>query len=74
MRYFFNVRTTDAVLADDEGNEFSDISQASKYALQIAAELAREYPRQSGEQSTIVPLELEVMDESGALIFRTPIH
>jgi len=74
MRYFLNVRTIDALLIDDEGNEFSDLGEACNYALQVAAELAREYPRQPGNRFSIVPLALEVMDEFGALVFRTPIH
>jgi hypothetical protein len=74
MRYFLNVRTIDTLLLDDEGNEFPDVSEACKYAVQVAAELAREYPRQPGNQWTIVPLALEVMDQSGMLVFRTPIH
>ena len=74
MRYFLNVRTSDALLIDDEGNDFPDLGEACNYALQVAAELAREYPRQPGNQWTIVPLALEVVDELGALVFRTPIH
>jgi len=73
MRYFFNVRTIDAVLIDDEGNEFQDFNEACKYALEVAAELAREYPSQPKNRSTIVPLAMEVMDPSGKLVFRTPI-
>jgi hypothetical protein len=74
MRYFFNVRTIDTVLVDDEGNEFQDLNEACKYALEVAAELAREYPRQPKDRSTIVPLAVEVMDQSGLLVFRTPIQ
>jgi len=74
MRYFFNVRTIDTVLIGDEGNEFQDFNEACKYALEVAAELAREYPRQPKDRSTIVPLAVEVMDQSGLLVFRTPIQ
>ena len=74
MRYFFNVRTIDTVLIDDEGNEFQDFNDACKYALEIAAELVREYPSQPKNRSTIVPLAVEVMDQSGKLVFRTPIQ
>jgi hypothetical protein len=74
MRYFFNVRTIDTVLIDDEGCEFQDINETCKYALEVAAELAREYPRQPKYRSTIVPLAVEVMDQSGAMVFRTPIQ
>lgn len=74
MRYFLNVRTIDTLLVDDEGNEFSDLGEVCRHALEVASELAREYPRLPVHRSTIVPLALEVMDESGALVFRTPIH
>ena len=74
MRYFLNVRTIDALLIDDEGNEFTDLSEVCRHALEVASELAREYPRQPAHRSTIVPLALEVMDDSGCLVFRTPIH
>ena len=74
MRYFLNVRTIDTVLIDDEGNEFLDMNEACKHALEVAAELAREYPSQPKNRSTIVPLAVEVMDSSGKLVFRTPIQ
>jgi hypothetical protein len=74
MRYFLNVRTIDTVLIDDEGNEFLDLNEACKHALEVAGELAREYPRQPKIRSTIVPLAVEVMDHTGILVFRTPIQ
>ena len=74
MRYFLNVRTHDAVLVDEEGEEFPDIYQACKYAVQLAAELARKYPRRSQGQPAALPLTLEVVDDAGMLVFRAPIH
>jgi hypothetical protein len=74
MRYFLNVRTIDMLLVDDEGDEFPDLGEVCRHALEVASELAREYPRLPAHRSTIVPLALEVMDESGSLVFRTPIH
>jgi hypothetical protein len=74
MRYFLNVRTIDTLLVDEEGNEFPGLGEVCKHALEVAAELAREYPPQSGNRWTIVPLALEVMDQAGTLVFRTPIH
>ena len=74
MRYFLNVRTVDALLVDDEGKEFSDLGGVCLYALEVASELAREYPQPPVHRSTILPLALEVMDESGNLVFRAPIH
>lgn len=74
MRYFLNIRTIDSLLVDEEGNEFPDLGEVCKYALEVAEELAREYPRRPGNQWTIVPLALEVMDRAGKLVFRTPIH
>ena len=69
MRYFLNVRTIDTLLIDDEGDDFPDLGEACNYALQVAAELAREYPRQPGNQWTIVPLALEVWTSSGRWSF-----
>ncbi len=74
MRYFLNVRTIDALLIDDEGNDFPDLGEVCRHAIEVASELAREYPRPPAHRLTIVPLALEVMDESGTLVFRTPIH
>ena len=74
MRYFLNVRTLDSLLVDDEGDEFPDLAEVCKHAIEVASELAREYPRQRGDRWTIVPMALEVMDQAGALVFRTPIH
>jgi len=74
MLYFLNVRTIDSLLVDDEGNEFTDQAEVCKYALEVASELAREYPCVPAHRSTIVPLALEVMDEAGVMVFRTPIH
>jgi len=74
MRYFLNVRTIDALLVDDEGNEFTDLGEVCRHALEVASELAREYPRLPADRATVVPLALEVMDESGNLVFRTPVH
>jgi hypothetical protein len=74
MRYFLNVRTHDAVLVDEEGEEFPDIYQVCKYAVQLASDLARKYPRRSQGQAAALPLTLEVMDDAGMLVFRAPIH
>ena len=74
MRYFVNVRSNDAVLVDKDGEEFSDIFEACKYAMQVAAELSQKYPRRLGQKMADMPLALEVLDHSGALIFRTPVY
>jgi len=73
-RYFLNVRTMDSLLVDEEGDEFPDIGEVCKYAVHVAAELAREYPPQPGNRWTIVPLALEVMDHTGALVYRAPVQ
>ena len=74
MRYFLNIRTIDSLFVDDDGDEFPDLAEVCKHAIAVASELAREYPRRPGNRWTIVPLALEVMDQAGALVFRTPIH
>lgn len=74
MRFFLNVRANNTLLVDEEGGEFPDLSAACVYAMRIALELARKYPRQPGNQVASYPLALEVMDQAGALVFRTPIH
>ena len=51
------------LLVDDEGDEFPDLGEVCRHALEVASELAREYPRLPAHRSTIVPLALEVMDE-----------
>jgi hypothetical protein len=74
MRYFLNVRTMDTLLVDEEGDEFPDLGEACNHAIQVASELAREYPLRPGHSLTIVPVALEVLDPSGALVFSTPIQ
>lgn len=73
MRYFLNVRADSSLLVDEQGSEFADLRAASVYAMRIALELARKYPRRSGNKPASRPLALEVLDQSGALVFRTPI-
>ena len=74
MRFFLNVRTLDTLLVDDEGDDFPNLGEACKHAIQVASELAREYPRLPAHPLSIVPVALEVLDPSGALVFSTPIH
>ena len=74
MRFFLNVRANNTLLVDEEGCEFPDLSAACVYAMRIALELARKYPRKPAHQLASYPLALEVVDQRGALVFRTPIH
>jgi hypothetical protein len=74
MRYFLNVRANGSLLVDEAGSEFYDLSAACACAMRIALELARKYPRRSGSQPASMPLTLEVLDQSGALVFRTPVR
>jgi len=74
MRFFLNVRANNTLLLDEEGGEFPDLAAACIHAMRIALELARKYPRAPGNQLASYPLALEVMDQRGALVFRTPIR
>lgn len=74
VRYFLNVRSNGSLLVDEAGSEFPDLSAACAYAMRIALELARKYPRRPGNQPASMPLALEVLDQSGALVFRTPVR
>ena len=74
MRYFLNVRTNNSLLVDQKGGEFADLSAACVHAMRIALEVARKYPRRPGGEFASVPLALEVMDQKGAVVFRTPIR
>ena len=73
MRYFFNIRTEDSLLVDEHGDEFSDIDQLFEHAKLTVEELEQEFPLDA-KDARFVLVALEVMDETGAQIFRLPIH
>lgn len=73
MRYFFNIRTEDSLLVDEHGDEFADIEQVFEHAKTTVEELELEFPRDA-KNARFLLVALEVMDESGAEIFRLPIH
>ena len=73
MRYFFNIRTEDSLLADEHGNAFDDIDQLFEHAKLTVEELEQEFPRDA-KDARFVLVALEVVDETGAQIFRLPIH
>ena len=74
MRYFLNIRTTDSLVIDDEGDVFSDIDQLFDHVKSVATDLEREYPADEATELSVVPVALEVADETGALIFCLPIN
>ena len=74
MRFFLNVRTLDTLLVDEEGEDFPNLGEVCKHAIQVASELAREYPRLPAHPLSIVPVALEVLDHSGALVFSAPVQ
>ncbi|HWU56213.1 MAG TPA: hypothetical protein VN175_11975 [Rhizomicrobium sp.] len=74
MRYFLNIRTKDSLVLDDEGDVFSDIGQLLDHARNVASDLKREYPDDGIDAWSIIPVALEVADETGTLIFTLPIH
>lgn len=74
MRYFLNVRADCSLLVDEAGNDFPDHNAACAYAMRIALELAREYPRRTASQPAAKPLALEVLDHAGTLVFRAPVR
>ena len=74
MRYFLNIRTTDSLVIDDEGDVFSDIDALFDHVKNVASDLEREYPADGADEWGIIPVALEVADETGALIFCLPIN
>jgi hypothetical protein len=74
MRYFLNIRTKDSLVIDDEGDVFSGIDQLFAYATSVALDLKREYPADVTDEWSVVPLALEVADETGAVVFCLPIN
>ena len=74
MRYFLNIRTKDSLVTDDEGDVFSDIDQLFAHARNVASDLKREYPSDGADAWSVVPVALEVSDETGALVFCLPIN
>ena len=74
MRYFLNIRTTDSLVIDDEGDVFNDIDQLFDHARNVALDLEREYPVDKTDEWSVIPLALEVADETGALIFCLPLN
>ena len=74
MRYFLNIRTTDSLVIDDEGDVFSDMNALFDYVKNVALDLEREYPADDTDAWSVIPVALEVADETGALIFCLPIN
>jgi hypothetical protein len=74
MRYFLNIRTQDSLVTDDEGDLFSGIAQLFAHASNVAFDLKQEYPGDATDEWSVVPVALEVADETGALLFSLPIH
>jgi len=74
MRYFLNIRTKDSLVIDDEGDVFSGIDQLFDHAKSVALDLQQEYPADASDEWSVVPVALEVADETGALIFCLPIN
>jgi len=74
MRYFLNIRTQDSLVTDDEGDVFSDMDQLFDHARNVASDLRREYPVDEADAWSVVPVALEVADETGALLFCLPIN
>lgn len=74
MRYFLNIRTRDSLVIDEEGDVFSDIDQLFDYAKTVALDLEREYPADGTDEWSVIPVALEVADETGALLFCLPIN
>lgn len=74
MRYFLNIRTTDSLVIDEEGDVFGDIDQLFDHARNVALDLEREYPADAGDEGAIIPVTLEVTDETGSVIVCLPIH
>ena len=72
MRYFLNIKSKDAQLLDQEGEEFPTMEVAHRYARQLVLDLEREFPREGG--TDFVPVSLEVFDEMGVPVFRMPLH
>lgn len=74
MRYFLNIRTTDSLVIDDEGDVFHDIDQLFDHARNVALDLEREYPADKTDEWSVIPVALEVADETGAVLFCLPIN
>ena len=74
MRYFLNIRTKDSLIPDPEGDAFSDTDALFEHAKQVVADLERNYPGDTQDETAIVPIALEVVDELGMLVFRLPVN
>lgn len=72
MRYFVNVTASEAVL-QDSGEGFSDLYEACTHAVELASELLTQYPRKVRNETSKVPLAVEVVDCKGAIVFRSPV-
>lgn len=73
MRYFLNIRTKDSLIADPEGDAFSDIDQLLEHAKLVVQELEQEFPV-NAEDARFILVAMEVVDETGGLVFTLPIH
>jgi hypothetical protein len=68
--YYFDIRRAGDLIADEEGLEFGDISDAMAEALASARELAAEAIQ---DQRNIDGDRIEVRDASGKASFTVPI-
>jgi hypothetical protein len=74
MRYFLNIRTSDSLVIDEEGDVFNDIDQLFDHARSVVSDLEREYPAEGTGEWSVIPMALEVADETGAVLFCLPIN
>jgi hypothetical protein len=70
-RYYFNIRQGKFLLADDEGEEFSNLDAARQEAVANAREILSEAAL-SGQAASL-DREIEVADEAGKSVLKIPI-
>ena len=72
MFYFVNVRNNGAILR--EGKEpIADLYEACERAAKLASELTGRYSIGPGTKNPAESPAVEVISESGAVVFRAPI-
>jgi hypothetical protein len=67
-RYFFDVRQSDGLTTDTEGEELADIDAASREAALAAVHLAKEHLSATGSTLTV-----EVRNEKGQYVLRAKV-
>jgi hypothetical protein len=68
-RYYFNVRSSDELLEDDEGQSFPSVDEALAYAIRAAREIMSGRVA-AGKQPN--HRTFEIMDEDGRLVLSFP--